>query len=539
MRLTTGLKIGSVTIGLMLALVGVLFVAYARNQRDEAIAAEVASARSLILMSEAIRQGMGAKWERGLFSVEQLREFAKLPDPALRREKILATVPVVTAWEAAKAKASEGGFQFRTPRAGARNTANEPDAHEREALQWFAQNPQSPEYSVVDAQMNAVRYFRPVRLGQQCMICHGPPESARTLWGRDDGRDVLGYAMEGKKPGDLHGAFEIIKPLTQADASVRAALWKAAGLALPLLAAAVVAILWLTRSITRPLGYAVRAAHRLAEGDLTVRMEVRSRDETGQLIEAMQTMVSRIAPVVAEVRGAADALSSASEEVSATAQGLSHGASEQAASVDAVSSQVVLMRESVSGSAGRAAANHEAAMRAARDAGDGGEAVARTVDAMKSIASKIGIVDDIAYQTNLLALNAAIEAARAGEHGKGFAVVAAEVRKLAERSQVAAQEISDLAHGSVQLAERAGQLIGDVVPRIQDTSVVVSEMADVSRQQAGSVEHIAQAMSQLEDATRHNAASSEELAGTAEEVSAQAVQLQQLVEYFKVNETIS
>ncbi|MCE4535901.1 methyl-accepting chemotaxis protein [Pelomonas sp. P7] len=537
MRLTTGLKIGTITIGLMLALVSVLFVAYGRNQRDEAIASEVASARSLILMSEAIRQGMGAKWEKGLFSVEQLRELAKLDDPTLRREKILATVPVVTAWEAAKAKAAEGGFEFRTPRAGARNRDNEPDAQERVALEWLAANPGSSEYSMVDPQINAVRYFRPVRLGQQCLICHGEPATARTLWNRDDGRDVLGYPMEGKKAGDMHGAFEIIKPLAQADAAVRSALLKAAGLALPLLVAAVVAILLLARSITRPLGFAVHAANRLAEGDLTVRMEVRSNDETGQLIEAMQTMVSRLAPVVAEVRGAADTLSSASEEVSATAQHLSQGASAQSAAVEAAASEIVQMREAAAASADKAAANYETANRAALDARDGGDAVSHTVQAMKSIATKIGVVDDIAYQTNLLALNAAIEAARAGEHGKGFAVVAAEVRKLAEHSQAAAQEISQLANDSLKLADRAGQLIGDVVPRIQDAAAVVRDMASAARQQAGSVEHVATAMSRLDETTHHNAAASEELATTAEEVSAQAAQLQQLMEYFKVGES--
>jgi methyl-accepting chemotaxis protein len=155
MRLTTGFKIGAVTIGLMLALVSALFVAYARNQRDEAVAREVASARSLILMSEAIRQGMASKWEQGLFSVSQLRQFASLSDAHERRAKILATVPVVTAWEAAKAKATEGGFEFRTPRAGARNKKNEPDAQERQALQHFAAHPGDTEYSTPSATLCA------------------------------------------------------------------------------------------------------------------------------------------------------------------------------------------------------------------------------------------------------------------------------------------------------------------------------------------------------------------------------------------------
>jgi methyl-accepting chemotaxis protein len=380
-----------------------------------------------------------------------------------------------------------------------------------------------------------VRYFRPVHLSQQCMICHGQPETASTLWGRADGSDVLGYPMEGKKPGDLHGAFEIIKPLAEADAAVHTALLQAAALALPLLLIAIVAVLLLARSITRPLGYAVRAANRLAQGDLTVRMEVRSSDETGQLLAAMGSMVARLAPIVGEVRSAADTLSAASEEVSATANSLSHGAHQQASHVEAASASVASMSNSIRQSVGNAESTDGIAARAAKEASEGGEAVRRTVSAMKSIAGKIGIVDDIAYQTNLLALNAAIEAARAGEHGKGFAVVAAEVRKLAERSQVAAREISELANGSVDLAERAGQLIGEIVPRIQDTATLVREMATASRGQAGGVEHISGAMTELNQSTRHNASASEELASTAEEVSAQAVQLQQLMEFFKLD----
>ena len=174
------------------------------------------------------------------------------------------------------------------------------------------------------------------------------------------------------------------------------------------------------------------------------------------------------------------------------------------------------------------------ANKAAKDAADGGEAVRATVDAMKSIADKIGIIDDIAYQTNLLALNAAIEAARAGEHGKGFAVVAAEVRKLAERSQEAAKEIGDLAASSVSTAERAGRLLGEIVPSIQKTSELVQEIAAASSEQSQSVSQIAGSMGQLSRATQQNAAASEELASTSEELSGQAGQLKDSVAFFRL-----
>jgi methyl-accepting chemotaxis protein len=176
------------------------------------------------------------------------------------------------------------------------------------------------------------------------------------------------------------------------------------------------------------------------------------------------------------------------------------------------------------------------ASKAAKEAGEGGDAVGKTVEAMKSIADKIGIIDDIAYQTNLLALNAAIEAARAGEHGKGFAVVAAEVRKLAERSQVAAQEIGQLAGSSVKMAEHAGNLLTEIVPSIQKTSDLVQEIASASEEQSTGVGQINSAMGQLNKATQQNASASEELAATAEELGGQAGQLQQLMEFFSVDQ---
>jgi len=297
--------------------------------------------------------------------------------------------------------------------------------------------------------------------------------------------------------------------------------------------------IWVTLSITRPIGEAVTAATRLSEGDLTVTIDVDSKDETGQLKAAMKAMVDKLAHIIGEVRTSADQLSNAAQQVSATSQSLSQSSSEQAASVEETTASIEQMTASINQNTENAKVTDNMAGKAAKEAAEGGESVKETVEAMKSIADKIGIIDDIAYQTNLLALNAAIEAARAGEHGKGFAVVAAEVRKLAERSQVAAQEIGQLAGSSVKMAEKAGSLLDEMVPTIRKTSDLVQEIAAASSEQSAGVGQVNGAMGQLNQATQQNASASEELAATAEEMGGQAEQLQQLMEFFQLDQGTS
>ncbi|WP_407293289.1 methyl-accepting chemotaxis protein [Stutzerimonas zhaodongensis] len=295
--------------------------------------------------------------------------------------------------------------------------------------------------------------------------------------------------------------------------------------------------LFITRSLLRQLGgepaYAAEVVTRIASGDLTVAVATKAGDDTSMLA-AIKSMSEKLSQIITEVRSNADALSSASEEISATAQSMSQAASEQAASVEETSASMEQMSASIAQNTENAKVTDGMAGKASREANEGGQAVKETVRAMKTIAEKIGIVDDIAYQTNLLALNAAIEAARAGEHGKGFAVVAAEVRKLAERSQVAAQEIGEVAKTSVSLAERAGGLLDEIVPSIAKTSDLVQEIAAASEEQTSGVGQISTAMNQLSEITQQSASSSEELAATAEEMSSQAEQLQQLMDYFSV-----
>ncbi|MGQ0597045.1 methyl-accepting chemotaxis protein [Aquabacterium sp.] len=272
----------------------------------------------------------------------------------------------------------------------------------------------------------------------------------------------------------------------------------------------------------------------LAAGDLRQRITREAQGVFNQVKHDANASCDKLSGVLSQVHAASLALTSAANQVSSTAQSLSISASEQATSVDAVSSSIGSMASSIAQNRDNATITDSIAAKASKEAVDGGQAVGKTVQAMKQIAQKIGIIDDIAYQTNLLALNAAIEAARAGEHGKGFAVVAAEVRKLAERSQEAAKEIGDLASTSVSTAEHAGKLLDEIVPSIQKTSGLVQEISVASQDQNQSVGQVDRVMAQLSQATQQNAAASEELAATSEELSGQAIELQQAVSFFSL-----
>ncbi len=329
----------------------------------------------------------------------------------------------------------------------------------------------------------------------------------------------------------------------------------------------------ITRSIVNPLARAVNVADRLALGDVSVRVDVDSRDEVGQLLVAMEkmvlsmrdvtrltqeiadgnlavevversaqdemliglkNMVVNLRDVVGTIQAASEQVSSGSQALSASSEELSQGATEQASSAEEASSSIEEMTANIRQNADNAKQTEKIAVQGAEDAIRGGAAVKDTLAAMRQIAEKIMIVEEIARQTNLLALNAAIEAARAGEQGKGFAVVAAEVRKLAERSQLAAAEISGLSVSSVDVAETAGKLLDSMVPNIQRTAELVQEIAAASLEQDAGAEQIARAIQQLDTVIQQNASSSEEMASTAEELSSQAEQMQASMNFFRL-----
>jgi methyl-accepting chemotaxis protein len=340
---------------------------------------------------------------------------------------------------------------------------------------------------------------------------------------------------------------------------------------LALIAALFIAVA-ITRSITRPVLAVVEVAEKLAAGDADQNLTVRGRDEAAKLMHSMQKMIdsnasmiaaatsiaagdlavsvtprserdalghalsrmiSRLVETIGEVRTAAGALATAAGQVSATAQSVSAGNTQQAAAVQETTASLEQMNASIAQNAENSRQTETMASKGSRDAQESGTAVRETVDAMKTIAEKISIIEEIAYQTNLLALNAAIEAARAGDHGRGFAVVATEVRKLAERSQSSSREISALASSSVRVADRSGALLGELVPSIRRTAELVQDVAAASNEQAAGVTQINQSLAQVDQVTQRNASAAEELAATAEEMAAQAEGLQTLVSFFR------
>ena len=275
-----------------------------------------------------------------------------------------------------------------------------------------------------------------------------------------------------------------------------------------------------------------RMGEEIAGGNLLV--EVRERSEKDRLLLALKEMVASLREVVLQVRTAADNVASGSQQLSSTSQEMSQGATEQAAAAEEASSSMEQMAANIRQNADNALQTEKIALKSYDVVKEGGAAVSATVAAMKEIAGKISIIEEIARQTNLLALNAAIEAARAGEHGKGFAVVAAEVRKLAERSQKAAAEISELSGSSVEVAEKAGTMLTQMIPDIQHTAELVQEISAASREQNTGAEQVNQAIQQLDQVIQQNASGSEEMASTAEELSSQAEQMQEIIGFFKI-----
>ncbi len=571
-----GFRVVASIAALFVAAVAVFFLLYARDERASAVDAEVHAARNLILMAESVREKMGEKWDLGIFSPEIVRNMP-YQSTQERREKILATVPVVTAWEAAKAKAHEGGFEFRTPRDGARNPDNEPDAVERLALAFFQSTPGADEWFTIDETNNSVRYFRPVRLGRMCLYCHGDPADSERLWGRTDGKDITNFRMDGKRVGDLHGAFEIIRPLAAADAATRQRLVGSSLLVLGILLIIVGVMGWLTRRlVSQPIAHAVnQMLNAQQNSDLTVRLDESRRDELGSLALGFNRFVTKIRGVIHEVNGSAHQLASAAEQMATITEQTTQGMLRQQLETDQVATAINEMSTTVDEVAKNAASAAEAAHRADNASREGKQVVQSTMDAIDALASEVervakvihrveadsdqigavvDVIKGIAEQTNLLALNAAIEAARAGEQGRGFAVVADEVRSLATKTQDSTETIRKMieqlqagageavgvmetgqkqAQDSVKRAAEAGAALDAIAGAVAEITDMNTQIASAAEEQSSVAEEINRNIVTISSVADETSTGARQMAAASEELAQLAAGLRQQLEQFK------
>ena len=516
----------------------------------------VAQARRVVSMAESVRAQMSEKWHLGLFDADMMRQWSEKGD----MDKILASVPIVTAWESVMDKAEEGGYKFRTPKFNPRNAGNEPDELESEALRAFSADSSLAEYSIHDPKANALRYFRPIRLEQECLICHGSPTLSKELWGNDKGLDPTGHRMEGYKAGDLHGAFEVVQSLDQADARAHAAIFSGLGLtSLIAIPSLLLIALVIKTSVIGPIRRTVQTLKDIAtgDGDLTARLEAEAGGEISELGHWFNTFVGQIEKIVQQISGGAITLGQASESVVLNADGVSTGAkqskgqstmvssaaeemsinmhnvahstSDMSGKLDSVSQSISKMQQTIteiSDSAGQSATVAQEAESVVRTShqqiNDMSTATAQISEIMK-------VIENIAEQTNLLALNATIEAARAGEAGKGFAVVACEVKTLAEQTADATEQIRSRIQ---DVQQRTTTAVGS----IDAIDKVISRVSELSRKIASNVDDQSQTatditgdVTQLAEMARHVAQQVEEASIASREVTQNITQVDSIL----------
>ncbi len=562
------IPLSAITIIFSLTLAWYFSITYKEARIEE----HVAEARALLMSAESAREYAAAQFNKDVF-----RKDLKSID------EILYTVPVFAAIQVASLKADEVGVEFRVPKVSPRNPKNEPNAYELSVLKKL-DNGMIKEFWEVDEEAKMLRYFRPIKLTQECMACHGEPSQSKALWGNDQGLDPTGAKMEGWKVGEVHGAFEITTKLDHVYGEIN----KKAGMIALICFISGLAIIgvgyYIANWISGPVREFALQADAVSKGDLrfknTPLLEAKmdSGDELGQLARAFGGMINSLRDIIRRIDESSDTIASASTEISSSTEQMAAGAREQTNQAGEVASAVEQMTSTIVENSKNAAATADTAAKAKTAAEEGGRVVSETVVGMQRISEVvnksaktvmelgkssdqigeiISVIDDIADQTNLLALNAAIEAARAGEQGRGFAVVADEVRKLAERTTKATKEIADMIkkiqsetkgavtamnegtkeveHG-ITLAEDAGRSLKEIVAISQRVTEMVAQIATGSDQQAQAAEHISASIESITTVTQETATGANQVAQATEDLSRMTDNLHQMIKEFQLSE---
>ena len=470
----------------------ILSIAYVRDAKTNSIEQSVQESRSIVLSAESAREEMGDKWAMGVFSQTQLRQWQIEGST----DKILAAVPVVTAWRTAMRKSVEGGYTFKAVKNAPRNPKNAPDETEARVLKMFETDPALKEHHEVDTAQNVVRYFRPVRLTSECLLCHGDPQLSQSLWGNSKGLDPTGGPMETWKVGELHGLFEVTHSLTASDTQRASMVMVFAGLVLFVLVIGLGAAYWFSqRAVVKPL-----------------------EEEFASLASGAEQILA------------------AAGQMAGSSQALSQGATEQAATLEETSASMEEMSSMTRQNAEHSTQAADLMNKVGKQVQASNVALNTMVESMgeiqessQRVAKIIKTIDEIAFQTNILALNAAVEAARAGEAGMDFAVVAGEVRNLAQRSAQAAKDTAGMIEASIartqaggEQVNRVAEAISSITGSVTEVKGLVDQVSAASQQQAQGIDQMATALSQMEKVTQTMAATAEESAAASEQLSATA-----------------